>query len=88
MNGFNINDVSEKCKDLEDVYLAEDGLLHCTKCRDNRQTRIKLPISGEVTVYCLCRCRMNEERLKDEYYRSRNNRKKEPPNEEILDYDF
>jgi len=76
------SELSEKCKNPEDIYVANDGLWHCKKCNGYRQCRITL--YGEVvTVFCACKCEM------EAYYAKRRDpRKKEPPKEELLDYDF
>ena len=39
-----------------DVYLAEDGLLHCKGCGTPVQCRV-IFAGAEQTVFCMCRCR-------------------------------
>lgn len=61
---------------VEETYLGEDGLLHCSKCDGKRETLITLPFEDkERKVRCICDCqkkaldaeeeaRKNEERLR------------------------
>ena len=40
-------------------YIAEDGLLHCGKCGEQKECRID--VEGKTaTVRCLCRCKLEE----------------------------
>ena len=43
----------------EQEYLAEDGLIYCSVCRQPKQTRIKM-MGKEVIVHCICKCRKDE----------------------------
>ena len=61
----------ERVEMEEGDYVAEDGLIHCGKCRGKKQTR--LPASAftngrEVIVHCICKCQVeaNERRKEEE----------------------
>ena len=47
-------------------YLAEDGLIHCRVCGEQRETVITIPWAGERNVRCICSCRVKEKEAEKE----------------------
>ena len=57
-----INNISNAVPVPENEYLGEDGLLHCSVCNRNTQTRIEVPWEpGKARVVrCICDCKKQE----------------------------
>lgn len=59
---------------VEETYLGEDGLLHCSKCDGKRETMITLPFEDkERKVRCICNCQKEALEAEEE---ARNNQEK------------
>ena len=62
---------------VENEYVGEDGLLHCSVCHKKTQTKINF-LDNEKVVRCICDCGKKlrdayEERLKqEELFRQKN----------------
>lgn len=54
-----VNAICDSVPFDENTYLAEDGLLHCSICGEEKQTRITI-FGKEKTVPCICSCRKKE----------------------------
>ena len=46
---------AQSIKKEQDDYIGDDGLLHCGKCKEKKQTRIII-LGEERTPMCLCKC--------------------------------
>lgn len=62
--------ISANVPTVDDEYVGEDGLLHCSVCHKKTQTKINF-LDNEKVVRCICDCRKKlrdayEERLKQE----------------------
>lgn len=58
-----IDKISNSVPRSENEYLADDGLLHCTKCNAKTETKIIHPFTHEekkVRCRCMCRTEMDE----------------------------
>lgn len=55
----------EKTEMEEGDYIAEDGLIHCGKCHEKKQTRLPASTftgSRDVIVHCICKCKKEEDK--------------------------
>lgn len=50
-----VRNAYEQAPDPEATYLADDGLLHCSKCGEPVQCRINV-FGEDAVVRCICRC--------------------------------
>lgn len=50
---------AEKVPSSGNEYLAEDGLLHCCKCKGKVQTEVEFA-GKKIKVRCICQCRIDE----------------------------
>lgn len=56
-----IDAINRNVQTVENTYIGQDGLLHCTKCGGARQTRITVPMVGERVVGIICECMKEEQ---------------------------
>lgn len=55
-------------------YIGEDGLLYCGVCRTKKQTRLSasdITQGKELIVPCICKCKVEENRRKEEAEKKR-----------------
>lgn len=62
-------DVDEVQREAGDYIDDEDGLLHCGKCHQKKQTRLpasELTGGRELIVRCICKCQVEENKRREE----------------------
>lgn len=62
-------DIDEAQREAGDYIDDEDGLLHCGKCHQKKQTRLpasELTGGRELIVRCICKCKVEENKRREE----------------------
>lgn len=62
---LNVNELVETTPASDNTYLAEDGLLHCSKCGEAIEEILDVPLKGKRKVRFVCSC-IKAEREADE----------------------
>lgn len=61
-----IENISNSVPTPDSEYIGEDGLLHCSICKQKTETKIKYPFGDEERVVrCRCGCKTDSDRLEE-----------------------